>query len=126
MNQPGRILCGLAIAASAAVISGCATKSQARLNQQNAYLAGQNAELSRQAQQFPIITVLGPVQNHSVPWVAGLTLAQAVATANYLDSKAPQNIVITHQGETATLDGHVLLSGAEIPLEPGDTVELQP
>lgn len=127
MNRSGRILCAGALVALGATICGCASKARARINEQNAYLAGQNAALIRQqARQFPTVTVLGPVQNHTVPWVAGLTLAQAVATANYLDAKMPQDIVITHQGESATLDGHVLLSGVDIPLEAGDVVELRP
>jgi hypothetical protein len=60
-----------------------------------------------------------------VPWVAGLTLAQAVATANYLDSQAPGQIIITRQGESAKLDPDVLLNGVQVPLEPGDVIELQ-
>ena len=64
-------------------VTGCTSRSNARLNAQQAYLAGQNATLQQQlAQQpsnFPTVTILGPVQNSKVPWVVGLTLAQAVA-----------------------------------------------
>src|SRR5690348_2413185 len=127
MNRIGKALRTLAIVISIAGISGCATKSKVKSDEQNAFLAGQNALLrQQQAQQFPTVTILGPVQNHAVPWVAGLTLVQAVATANYLEAKAPTEVVITHQGESATLDGNILLSGAEIPLEAGDAVELRP
>jgi hypothetical protein len=66
------------------------------------------------------------VQNSQVPWVAGLTLAQAIATANYLDSHEPGEIIITRQGESAKLDPKVLLRGAQVPLEPGDVIELRP
>ena len=58
--------------------------------------------------------------------MAGLTLAQAIATANYLDAQAPEEIIITRQGESATLDANVLLNGAAVPLEPGDVIELRP
>lgn len=98
-----------------------------RSGEQTAFLAGQNEVLQQQqAQQFPTVTVVGPVQNSKVPWVAGLTLAQAVATASYLDSHAPKTIIITRQGESATLNGDVLLNGAVVPLEPADVIELRP
>jgi hypothetical protein len=112
------------------VTASCATKSKMRLEQQNAFLAGQNAALRQQqaaqlAAQFPVVTIIGAVQNSSVPWVAGLTLAQAIATANYLDSKEPEEIILTRQGESATLPPKVLLNGTSIPLEPDDVVEIR-
>jgi hypothetical protein len=106
-------------------VSGCTTKSRSRLEAQNAYLAGQNAALRQQIAQFNGITVIGAVQNGQVPWVAGLTLAQAVATANYTGAQEPKAVVITHQGESAVLPANVLFSGADIPLEAGDVVELR-
>ena len=69
--------------------------------------------------------IVGPVQNPQVPWVAGLTLAQAIAMANYLDPRAPRQIIITRDGESATLDAKVLLNGTDVPLETGDVVELR-
>ncbi len=122
------VLVLLALAAT-----GCMTRSraqaQARAQAQQAYLAGQNATLLQLQQMESAgtgVTILGPVQNSQVPWVAGLTLAQAVATANYLDSNGPREIIITRQGESATLDPKVLLNGAVVPLEAGDVVELRP
>ncbi len=93
----------------------------------DAYLAGQNSAL-HQAQTdsgSPGVTIVGPVQNPKVPWIAGMTLLQALATANYLDSKNPKSIIITRDGESATLDPNVLFNGAVIPLEPGDVIELR-
>ncbi len=113
----------------AALLAGCTTKSVAQAKAQQAFLAGQNAELRQQQQQqaaqAPGVTVVGSVQNSQVPWVAGLTLAQAVATANYLGAQAPKEIIITRQGESATLGADVLLNGVAVPLEPGDVVELR-
>jgi len=106
---------------------GCTTRSKARAQEQAAFLAGQNAELRQQQQsQTPSVTIVGPVQNPQVPWVAGLTLTQAIATANYLDARAPKQIIITRDGESTTLDPNVLLNGAVVPLEAGDVVELRP
>jgi uncharacterized membrane protein len=108
----------------ALVASGCTTRTKSRAQAQSAFLEGQNA-LLRQQQQRAGVTIIGPVQNPQVPWVAGLTLAQAIATANYLDSGAPKEIIITRNGESATLDPNVLLNGAVVPLEAGDVVELR-
>jgi hypothetical protein len=103
--------------------AGCASHSG--MQQQQAFLAGQNATL-RQEQATPSVTVIGPVQNSRVPWVVGLTLAQAVATADYIGTSAPRSITLTRNGEKAVLDAKVLLQGADVPLEAGDIVEIEP
>ena len=128
MNRRGKTVFVWALSISAAaLLAGCTTKSKAQAKAQQAFLAGQNAALrQQQAAQFSGVTVVGPVQNPQVPWVAGLTLAQAIATANYLDSQAPKTIIITRQGESASMNGDVLLNGAVVPLEPGDVIELRP
>lgn len=106
--------------------AGCTTRSTAEAEAQKAFLAGQKAALEKQlAEQSGSVTVIGPVENASVPWVAGLTLAQAIATANYLAPDDPKEIIITRHGETANLDAEVLLNGAVVPLEPGDVVEIR-
>ncbi len=106
--------------------TGCVeTKSKARAQAQAAFLAGENAALLKQQQQASSVTIIGPVQNPRVPWVEGLTLAQAIATANYLDSRAPKEIIITRQGEDASIDPNVLLRGTVVPLEAGDIITLR-
>jgi hypothetical protein len=117
-----------AILMLALAATGCTTKSTARLKEQNAFLAGQNLALQQQAQaaaQMSGVRIVGAVQNPNVPWVTGLTLAQAVATANYIGADAPTQIIIIRQGESATLDAKVLLDGTDVPLEVGDVVELR-
>jgi ABC-type hemin transport system ATPase subunit len=128
MNRRGKSVFFWALSGSvAALLSSCTTRSKAGAETQAAFLAGQNAALRQQeAQPFPGVTVLGPVQNPRVPWVAGLTLAQAIVTANYLDSRTPTAIIVTRQGKSTTLDPNILLNGAVIHLEPGDVVELRP
>ena len=116
----------LLILVLALAATGCTTKSKSRAEAQHAYLAGQNAALrQQQAAQAPGVTIVGAVQNPQVPWVAGLTLVQAVATANYLDKHEPKKIIITRQGESAALDANVLFNGTDIPLEIGDVIELR-
>ena len=70
-----------AILLLAFVTTGCTTRSTARLKQQNAFLTGQNAALQQQAlavAQAQGVAIVGAVQNPAVPWVEGLTLAQAI------------------------------------------------
>ncbi len=119
------LICVAALAVGI-VTGGCTTKARARKDSQTAFLAGQNAALRQQlAAQAAGITVVGAVQNPNVAWVSGLTLAQAVATANYSGADAPKQIIITRQGESAALDAKVLLDGTVVPLEVGDVIELR-
>jgi len=60
-----------------------------------------------------------------VPWITGLTLAQAIATSNYVGTDQPKQIILTRHGESATMDANVLLQGTDIPLEIGDIIELR-
>ncbi len=107
--------------------AGCTTQSRARTEARDAYLAGQNAALL-QAQSpaaAPGVTVIGPVQNRNIPWIAGMTLLQALATANYLDARGPKEIILTRDGESASLNPDVLFNGSVVPLEAGDVIELR-
>ena len=104
----------------------CTTKSKSQLQAQNAFLAGQNAALKQQLAQSAVgVTIIGAVQNPQVPWVTGLTLAQAVATANYIGVQEPKSIIITRQGESAVLEVRDLFNGVNLPLEIGDVIELR-
>jgi len=116
---------GFALLLLAAVLAGCTTRSKAEMQGRLAFLEGQNAALKLQAGAGPGVTVKGAVQNHFVPWVSGLTLAQAIATANYIGGSEPTQIILTHEGESAALDAKLLLDGPPIPLLPGDGIELR-
>jgi hypothetical protein len=117
-------LCSL-VALTLMPLCGCVTKSKARADARAAYVAGQReAFASIAAAQNTNIKVNGPVQNPTVPWVEGLTLAQAIATANYTGRDHPQEIVLLRRGESATIDPRDLLNGHDVPLEPGDAITL--
>jgi len=113
--------------------AGCMSDSTARLREKNAFLAGQNSVLQQQkaqtaaetAAESPGVTIVGAVQHPQVPWVTGLTLAQAITTANYVGQDEPKQIILTRHGETAAMDANVVLSGTDIPLEIGDVIELR-
>ncbi len=107
-------------------VCGCVTQSKARADAHAAYLAGQrDAYASMAATERTSITVYGPVENHSVPWVEGLTLAQTIATANYTNLGSPKEIILLRRGENATINPQDLLNGHDVPLEPGDTITLR-
>jgi len=113
--------------------AGCVSKSAARLRERNAFLEGQNATLqqvqaqsaAKSAAESPGVTIVGAVQHPQVPWVTGLTLAQAITTANFVGTDEPKQIILTRNGESASMDANVLLNGTDIPLEIGDIIELR-
>jgi hypothetical protein len=123
----------LAILLLGLAASGCVSKSEARLKERNAFLAGQNSVLMQQqaqtaaktAAESPGVTIVGAVQHPQVPWVTGMTLAQAISTANYVGQDPPKQIILTRNGQSAAMDADVLLNGSDVPLEIGDVIELR-
>lgn len=105
----------------ALVAAGCVSNSEARRREQAAFIAGRNSVQNDLARG---VSVVGPVLHPNVPWVAGLTLAQAIATAHYLDARDPKSIAIVRQGERAIIDPKDLVNGTAVPLEPGDVIEI--
>jgi hypothetical protein len=117
---------GISAILMATSFCGCVTKSQARAQVQAAYLAGQSDAFGKMAADLRTsVFIVGPVQKSEVPWVDGLTLAQAIATANYTGRHNPKAITITRQGEQASINPKDLLNGHVVPLEPGDTITIR-
>lgn len=107
--------------------AGCTTRSRARAEAQAAYLAGQNAALQRMAAaQRLSIAVLGPVQHPEIAWTNGLTLARALVEANYTGAGNPRQILLIRQGRSTAIAPDDLLHGHDVPLQPGDTISIQP
>jgi hypothetical protein len=122
-------LCGASFLALA--FEGCVTKKAANAQVRKAYLAGQQEARMQMQQtqtqgQGPCVTVNGEVSNHVVPWTQGLTLAKALLAANYQGASDPGQIIIVHNGLAKRVDPRQLLSGVDIPLQPGDIVQLMP
>jgi hypothetical protein len=113
---------GLLLALAA---GGCVTKSQANAQARAAYQAGQRDALANLAGQGQLVVITGPVEHSNVPWVEGLTLAQAVATANYTGRHNPRAITITRQGVAISVNPRDLLIGRVIPLQPGDAINIR-
>ena len=74
----------------------------------------------------PGVTFIGPVQNPAVPWRIGLTLAQAVVSAQYTGATDPSAIVIHRNGEDIPVNPKGLLNGEDFALQLGDVIEIKP
>jgi hypothetical protein len=122
-------LCGALLLVAA--FEGCVSKSKADAKARAAYIAGQQQAIMRMQQaqtqgQGPCVTVNGEVRNHVVPWADGMTLAKALLAADYLGTADPGQILIVHNGVATRVEPRQLLSGVDIPLQPGDIVQLMP
>jgi hypothetical protein len=107
--------------------AGCVSKSKARIEAQKAYIAGQQAAMERMQQsQAPTVTVTGPMRNSSVQWVEGMTLAKALAEADYTGRRDPSSIIVIHGGVGKRYDPKQVLNGFDVPLDAGDIVQLTP
>jgi hypothetical protein len=129
--SPGAVfvLCGALLLA--VTFGGCVSKSKAQAQARAAYLAGQQETAARMQQsqtlgQGPCVTVNGEVRNRVVPWTEGLTLAKALLAAEYYGTADPGQIIILHNGIATRVEPKQLLTGVDIPLQPGDTVHLMP
>jgi hypothetical protein len=120
---PAQIFCGVLIFALAAM-TGCVTKSQADAEARAAYLAGQKAAYETIGATQTNIVVLGAVQKHEVPWVVGLTLTQAIATAQYTGTHDPEVILLKRNSAETQIDPGQLLNGKDVPLQPGDVISV--
>jgi len=108
-------------------VAGCTTKSKAKDEAQKAFLAGQQQGL-RQAHEFQRtgIRIVGNVKNPLIEWTSTLTLAEAIITAEYLGSKDPRDIIVIRREQMLHFEPRRLLNGEDVPLLPGDTVEIHP
>lgn len=102
--------------------TGCMTKSQAGAQARAAFIAGQQAAYQSMGQTMTDVVVLGAVEKHEIPWVTGLTLVQAIATANYIGPHDPTEIVVKRNSVQQRIDPKRLLTGGDMTLEPGDIV----
>jgi hypothetical protein len=119
---------GLAFVSALAVpLTGCVTKSAAAAQARIAYLAGQRdawRQMEKERAQGPSVTFIGQVKNHIVSWTPGLTLAQGIINAVYTAPTDPTTIIVHREGQTFQTSPDQLLGGRNLPLQPGDVVEI--
>jgi hypothetical protein len=104
--------------------TGCVTKSKADAEAKAAYIAGQKAAYQSMGQTMMDVIVLGDVSKHEIPFVAGLTLSQALTTADYTGAHDPVEIVVRRNSVETRVDPKQLLAGQDMQLQPGDIVNV--
>ena len=123
-KRAGQLLVLLLMASG--LVTSCTSKSKARANAQKAFRAGQaQATIAAEARQKNI-SFTGPVLNPIVTWTEGLTLAEAIVAARWSGLPDPRLVVITRADERVELSPGESVAAAQLPLEPGDAVELVP
>jgi hypothetical protein len=124
------LLFPLAFAALLSIIlsftTGCETKSRARLEARQAYVEGQEQALEQSRPKPPVVTVTGPVHNRVIPWTDQLTLGQAYLAAEYTGYIRPRLLRVTRDGQTAEIKFSALVNGEDLPLQPGDAIQVVP
>ena len=108
-------------------ISGCVSKARAKRDAQAAFIAGQKEAVMRiqqESSQEPKVTVNGPVRNGVLPWTEDLTLAKAIVEAEYTAPGNPAEVFLVRSGRAFRIETKEILSGRDIPLQPGDIIQL--
>lgn len=114
----------IGLVAMVCFITACTTRGKARRQAQEAFSAGQQQAITEQQRQG--VWVRGDVKNPFVPWHEGMTLAEAVAAAEYQGLWDPHEVVIIRGAQRVTINVRRLLQGIQNPpVEPGDIVELK-
>jgi hypothetical protein len=117
----------LLLALTATLAAGCTSTSKAKTEAQRAYQMGQE-ETWRQIQiaNPNAIRIQGPVQNPILQWTPDMTLAGAIVEAG-CQVAMPRQIVLLRPGQAPVwINPKQLLQGNDIPLHPGDTVQIAP
>ena len=105
--------------------SSCVSKSKAKAQARDAYIAGEQAAMTRLAKAHEsVVTFIGPVQFPTVQWNRDLTLAKAIIAAGYTGPAEPAHIMIVRNGQAIPVDPKSLLNGEDIPLLSGDLVQI--
>ena len=120
LNLEVKVFLGMLVVALAA--ASCVSKSEADAQARAAYIAGQRAAYQSMGGAMADVVVLGNVQKHEVPWVEGLTLAQALATANYLGTHDPEDILLKRNSVETEISPKDLLNGNDVELKAGDQI----
>jgi hypothetical protein len=107
------------------LLAGCVTKSKAKAQAREAFVAGQNQALMRMQQSQPSVTMVGEFRNPVVPWTEDLTLAKALVAADYYGRVTPHEIFLVRQGRATSIEPKALLNGQDVPLAPGDIIQIR-
>src|SRR6478735_4708387 len=85
------------------LVAGCVSKTKAKLNAQQAYIAGQQQAMMTMQQDKHSVQVRGNVKNTSVPWFEGLTVAKAIVAAEYQGTHDPTSVIVVRNGSATEI-----------------------
>ena len=117
---------GVPISALALLLTvGCVSKEAARENSRRAFEAGVQQGRKDAEVRLTSVFIRGPVQQPTIPWRDGLTVAQAIVEAVYNARQDPQAMSITRGNRIIPVDLALLLQGIDPPLEAGDILDIR-
>jgi hypothetical protein len=120
-----QLLQTVVIAVVLCCLSGCVSKSKAKIEAQQAYIAGQQSAMMTMQANKTMVQIRGNVKNTSIPWTEDLTVAKAIVAAEYQGAHDPKSILIVRNGSGTEIPASELLQGHDEPLLPGDIVEIK-
>ena len=114
------------------LLSGCTTKKASERKQRSAYAAGRQHAMLAQAEkresadsEEATVTFSGSVDNRSIPWREGLSLANAIVEAGHNSRRNPRKIFIHRRELVFEVPAWRLLQGDDFLIEAGDHIELR-
>jgi hypothetical protein len=123
LRNPGR----LALALALVTVTGCATRDVRPTEAQRQFAAGQEEAFAMlQRSGIAVVRVVGPFERPVVLWRPGLTLAEVLLSARYLEQRNPSQIIIQRGPTAIPVDPSILLRGEDVPVEGGDVVRVFP
>jgi hypothetical protein len=120
-----RLLTRAALLFAALILCGCISKTDLKLKQQQAFIAGQQSAMMTMQQNAHNVQVRGNVKNPTIPWTEGLTVSKAIIAAEYQGAHDPESIVVMRNGIGTEIKAADLLKGQDEPLQPGDLIEIR-
>jgi hypothetical protein len=108
-------------------LTGCASRPGQATKAQQQFAAGQESILNLLQQSgIAVVRVVGPFQRPMLAWKPGMTLAQVILEAGYLEARQPGQIFIERGGTVLPIELAELLDGKDVPVESGDVIHVRP
>jgi len=118
---------GLAVVALH-LVGGCASsQNKGPTEAQRQFAAGQEQAFAMLQQSgILVVRVVGPFEIPVVEWHDGMTLAEVILAAGYLEPHDPTQLLIQRGPTSLTIHPDLLLRGEDVPVEGGDVIHVLP
>jgi hypothetical protein len=118
------LLIAVILPLSASLTGGCVTKGTAKAQARAAFEAGRQQAMQELRQTSNQVTLDGQFQTSTLPWAQDLTLTKAIVQAGY-SGPDPTEILLIRNRTGRRIDPKKLLEKEDIPLQPGDIVQVK-